>query len=194
MSGNYGAGITVKTSKNGENGESGNGTNHEENPMAGEYFERQHAGIFDTSSSFISGPEKARRRRKELEDALEVNEEEMKRMLKNVKEKKVLFFDSVEYDRLVQENIDLKNKLGMKPNEEYFYPESFGTRFYKRCTGEDCKLVEVPYTPKLPAYYGKGKQRKTNTRKSNTRKSNTRKSNTRKSNTRKSNTRKRSNF
>ena len=160
MSGN-GDGYTFNTSENGENGESGKGTKHEENPMAGEYIVRQH-GNFDNSSSFISGPEQARRQKKQLEDALEENEKEMERMLKNVKEKKVLFFDSVEYDRLVQENINLKNKLGMKPNEEYFYPPSFFKRLRQRCTGEECKLVEVPYTPKRPSYYDKGKQRKTN--------------------------------
>jgi hypothetical protein len=104
----------------------------------------------------------------------------MKNMLDKALENKDLFFDSEEYDRLVEMDKYLRNQLHMEPEKEYFYPESFGTRFYKRCFGKECKLVEVPYTPQPPAYYGKGKQRKTNTRKSNTRKSNTRKSNTRK--------------
>ena len=165
MSGN-GKGYTFNTS---EKNESGKGTNQEENHMAGEYIERQH-GNFDNSSSFVSPAKKEELKKERLRYALEENEKEMKRMLDNVKEKKVLFFDSEKYDRLVQINIDLKNQLHMERNKEYFYPPSFFNRLRQRCTGEECKLVEVPYTPQPPAYYGKGKQRKTNTRKSNTRK------------------------
>ena len=172
MSGN-GEGYTFNTSVNGENGE--NGTNQEENHMPREYFVRQHAGIFDNSSSFISPAKKEELKKIRLTYALQENKKEMERMLKNVEEKKVLLFDSEKYKRLVQMNIDLRNQLHEEPKKEYFYPPSFFKRLTQRCTGEECKLVEVPYTPKPPSYYRKRKQTKVNTRKSNTRKSNTRK-------------------
>jgi hypothetical protein len=176
MSGN-GVGYTFNISGNKE---SGKGTKHEENDMAGEYFERQHYGNFDNSSSFKSPAKEAELQKKRLEDELKVNEKEMERMLNEALKNKDLIFDSEEYDRLVQENIYLRNQLHEEPKTEYFYPPSFFKRLYKRCFGGQCEKVKVPYKPKLPSYYDKGKQRKTNTRKSNTRKSNTRKSNTRK--------------
>ena len=171
MSGND-VGYTFNTSKNNE---SGNGTNNEENPMAEEYFVRQHYGNFGNNTSFISGPEQARRQKKIVEQRYKRNKFLMNNMLEKALENKDLFFDSEEYDRLVKENIGLRNQLGKKPKKEYFYPPSFGTRLYTRCFGGQCELVKVPYTPQLPSYYRERKQTKVNTRKSNTRKSNTRK-------------------
>ena len=169
MSGNYGAGITVKTSKNGE---SGNGTNHEENPMAGGY-----PGNFGNPP--INAKGKAELQRKDDEQEFLNNETEMNDMLNKALANKVLFFNLEKYKTLINRDLYYRYRL-KKPKRKYFYPESFGTRLYKRCIGGNCESVEVPVPPPKPAYYRKRKQTKVNTRKSNTRKSNTRKSNTRK--------------
>ena len=170
MSGYQRAGVTVNTT---EEDKSGNGTNQEENHMASAY-----PGNF--GSPLINAKGKAELEKKIVDQRYKRNKFLMKNMLDKALKNKDLFFDSEEYDSLVEMDKYLRKQLHKEPRKENFYPESFGTRFYKRCIGGECVSVKVPYTPQPPSYYRERKQTKVNTRKSNTRKSNTRKSNTRK--------------
>jgi len=167
-------GVTVNTS---EKNQSGNDINNEKNFMDEEYFMRQYA---DNRSPFISPAEKARLQEKEYKRQFENNEREMNEMLTNALEHNVLFFNSEEYEILVNNDKFLRKKLNMPLKKSYYYPPSFFQRLSQRCRGGKCEKVEVLVPPQKPGYYPKRKQRKANTRKSNTRKSNTRKSNTRK--------------
>ena len=162
-------GVTVKIS---ENNQSGNGTNNEENSMAKKYFLNQYA---HNRSPFISPVVKARLQKKKYEQQFENNKREMDKMLTNALEHKVLFFNSEEYERLVNTDKFLRKELNMLSKNSYNYPPSFFERMSQRCRGGKCEKVEVLVPPPKPGYYHNRKQRKANTRKSNTRKSNTRK-------------------
>ena len=162
-------GITVNTSETNENG---NGTQNEENPMAKKYFLGQYA---HNSSPFISAEEQARRQEEIYNRQFENNEDEMNNMLDNALKYNDFFFNSEEYERLVNTDKFLRRKLKMEAKNSYSYPPSFFKRLIRRCIGKTCEKVEVLVPPPKPGHYPNRKQRKANTRKSNTRKSNTRK-------------------